>query len=357
MTTTERPTYLARYLAGEHEAVWRELAALGPAVRAPAVRDDARAVARETMARVRRNVERVVPRLRAMGYDFAHPAQAHVPPTPALAARLDALEAQAGPLPLAVRAFYDTVGSVCLMGAHPRLSAYAPTPDLGRMMGIVGGALAAHPAPAASAPPPAPPALPPELAAFAERLNPGALGRLGDVMATARALMERAMQTQRETDRMIEQGGDPSPLLQANLALAGSLQARLAAPRPDGARDDAPASDPLVVWAPEDDDPEAFREFGDPDDPDARDEEGWTGRYVLDIAPDACHKANTSGGGPYQIAFPDPGADAPVLELGAPSFVAYLRDCFRWGGFPGLAELPDPPREELRVLTEGLEPF
>ena len=47
-------------------------------------------------------------------------------------------------------------------------------------------------------------------------------------------------------------------------------------------------------------------------------------------------------------------ADAPVLELDAPSFVEYLRECCRWGGFLGLADRRDPPREELRRLTEGL---
>ena len=338
-------SFHARYLAGEHEAVWRELAALGDGVRDPAVLDDARAVARETMQRVRRNVELVVTRLRAMGYRFVQPA--HEPPTPALLARLDTLEAQAGPLPLALRAFYEEVGAVCLMGAHPTLSSYAESPSLGGMLRAVGGALAAHPMPGrpatSAAPPPA-----------------ESRGMLSGAMAMARELMQRVLQTQQETDRMIREGRDPSELLRANQALAESLQARMFTPHADdaarGARE-APASDPLVVWAPHDDDLEEFHEFGDPDDPDARDEEGWTGRYVIDIAPDVFHKANVSGGGPYQIAFPHAGADAPVLELDAPSFVGYLREAFRWGGFPGLADEREPPRADVARLTEGLEAF
>lgn len=355
-------SYLDRYLAGEHEAVWRELAALGPAVREPPVWDDARAVAAETMRRVRHDVELLVARLGAMGFRFVHPAQAHEPPTPALLARLDALEAQAGPLPLALRAFYETVGSVCLMGAHPTLSAHAESPDLGGMLHAVRGALAEHPVPGSAAPAaPSPPrSLPPELAALAARLSPEAMGMLGGAMSAARELMQRALQTQQETDRMVREGRDPSDLLRANYALAESLQARMLAPGADAPGGDmtaAPVSDPLVVWAPDDDDAAAYRELGDPDAPAARDADGWTGRYVIDVAPDACHKANQSGGGSYAIAFPDPGADAPILELGAPSFVGYLRECVRWGGFPGLAELREPPREELRRLTEGLLAF
>ena len=336
-------SYLTRYLAGEHEAVWRELAAMGDGVRDPAVLDDARAVARETMRRVRRNVETVVARLRAMGYRFAEPAQVHEPPTPALLARLDTLEAQAGPLPLALRAFYEEVGSVCLMGAHPTLSSYAKSPDLGDMLRAVGGALAAHPVPGQS-----------------PAATSSSRGTFGDAMATLRALMQRVVQTQQESARLMDEGGAPSETLRANHALAEALQARMFTPHADGppatARE-APASDPLVVWAPHDDDVDELRDIGDPDDPDAQDEEGWTGRYAIDIAPDVFHKANVSGGDAYRIAFPDAGADCAVLELDAPSFVGYLRECFRWGGFPGLADEREPPHADVARLTEGLEAF
>lgn len=354
-----RRSYLDRYQAGEHEAVWSELAALGADVRLEPVYSDARAVARETMTRVRHNVELLATRLRELDYRFTHPDEVLVPPTPELLERLDRIEAEAGPLPLSVRAFFENVGAVCFMGSHPRLSGYTPSPSLAEMVDETNAAIAEHApgaGPAAAPPPPAaielPPNVPPQLAALF-----GAQGPLGDAMALARELMRRVQEVQEDSGRMISEGGEMPERLRMNYQLAEGLQIRMMSQgAPPTAGPDV-ASDPLVVWAPYDDDLEEYRELGDPDDPDARDDEGWTGRYVIEIAPDALHKANISGGGPYAIAFPDPAADAPVLELDAPSFVGYLRECFRWGGFPGLAEEPDPPTEELARLTEGLLPI
>jgi hypothetical protein len=54
------------------------------------------------------------------------------------------------------------------------------------------------------------------------------------------------------------------------------------------------------------------------------------------IAPDAYHKADFSGGAPYEMALPDPCADGKLLnERHDLFFVDYLRLAFRWGGFPG----------------------
>lgn len=353
------PTYLERYRAGEREAVWTELVALGDAVREEPLLSDARAVARETMTRARRNVETIVARLRELGYRFASPGQEIVPPDAALLARLDRLEAAAGPLPLALRAFFEVVGSVDLTGSHPRLSAYAGGIDLDGMIGTTSAALARHPSPAADAPPaPATPApgVPPEVAALmGGNVPPGMAAMLANASAMIRELSQRMAQVQAETARVAAEGGPPSAQLLANYRLADTLAAGMQGPSSGAApADSAPASDPLVVWAPWEDDLAAYHELGDPDDPGALDDEGWTGRYAMEIAPDACHKANTSGGGPYHVIFPDPAADAPVQELYAPSLVAYLRECFRWGGFPGLADVAEPPMEEVERLREGL---
>jgi hypothetical protein len=69
---TERRSYLERYLAGEHEQVWAELQALGAAVREEPLSSDALAVARETMRRVRENLELLIPRLVKVGYQFGY---------------------------------------------------------------------------------------------------------------------------------------------------------------------------------------------------------------------------------------------------------------------------------------------
>ena len=83
------------------------------------------------------------------------------------------------------------------------------------------------------------------------------------------------------------------------------------------------AADPLVVYALDD---------GLVDD----DEEEDGGPSVITIAPDDLHKANISGGDPYQIGIPDLRADGELLnERHRLLFVDYLRLCFRFGGFPG----------------------
>jgi len=68
--TVEPGSLLRRYLAGEHEAVWAEMMALGPRVREASSIDDAWAVARETMRRARHNVELLIRRLDQIGYQF-----------------------------------------------------------------------------------------------------------------------------------------------------------------------------------------------------------------------------------------------------------------------------------------------
>jgi hypothetical protein len=67
-----RESYIERYMAGVHEQVWAELQALGELVREEPLFSDARSAARETMRRVRRNFEVLVPRLQAIGYTFGY---------------------------------------------------------------------------------------------------------------------------------------------------------------------------------------------------------------------------------------------------------------------------------------------
>ena len=93
------------------------------------------------------------------------------------------------------------------------------------------------------------------------------------------------------------------------------------------------------------------------------------GPYEVDVAPDFYHKANESGGGPYQIELPNAAADALLLyEWHDTHFVEYLRECFRWGGFPGFdishpmnpnhlnADAVMPP-EHFALLTVDLLPI
>jgi hypothetical protein len=175
-------TWNARYKAGEYAEVWAEMEALGAGIRKPSRRKAADAVVRETMKRARTNVERLFAELSGLGYRFqgapepaepdyplelriqhaldyvakrggkqykanpwSHPALAWVeeeeievparfrqgdlgrtsyrPPGARMNGALDEIERQTGsPLPLAVRAWFETVGSVSLAGTHPILN-------------------------------------------------------------------------------------------------------------------------------------------------------------------------------------------------------------------------------------------
>jgi len=261
-----------RYVAGDHRNVWTELIALGADVRRDPHAADALAVAYETMRRVDANVRTLVERLTAMGYIFSadatgttvpspladlvsmmtktiglmagqaqKPAQAapsvatrraHVPPEPNVWKDIANFEKRVGAMPLSLRAFYEVVGEVDLIGRHPTL--------------------------------------------------------------------------------------DP--------------------------QNNSVATDPLVV-------------YGFDEGAVEHDEEDEDGPAAITIAPDDLHKADTSGGDPYEMAIPDPRADGELLnERHGLFFVDYLRLCFRFGGFPGYEGQTSVPTE-LATLSAGLTDF
>jgi hypothetical protein len=129
--------YLERYLHGEHEQVWDELLLQGDAIRQEPLRSDAYAVAKETMRRVRHNVQVLVARLKAMGYKFGiYPdgttpfygwSGAHVPPPLNIKHRIASVEALGGVgvLPLSLHVFWEIVGTVNFIGYHPNWPEYA----------------------------------------------------------------------------------------------------------------------------------------------------------------------------------------------------------------------------------------
>ena len=102
-----------------------ELSALGEAVRDPAVFSDAVSVSHVTMDRVATNIDRLVERLAAHGYEFGvYPDGACFPvkssprvrPEAGLRAHVAELEQLAGTIPMSLKAFWDVVGSVSLIG-------------------------------------------------------------------------------------------------------------------------------------------------------------------------------------------------------------------------------------------------
>ncbi len=64
--------------------------------------------------------------------------------------------------------------------------------------------------------------------------------------------------------------------------------------------------------------------------------EAETGPFRFSIAPDSIHKANVSGGPPYEILADRPQVDTLLINERHGAGVAfYLRNSLDWGGFPG----------------------
>ena len=120
-------TLLERYISGEYKEVWAEMVAGTDKYGQLITHSDAERVATETMRRVRANLETIVERLTAIGYEFGvYPDgdplyQPHAPlgETQGANEKIDQMTALVGTMPLSLRAFYQQVGSVCLAGRFP----------------------------------------------------------------------------------------------------------------------------------------------------------------------------------------------------------------------------------------------
>jgi hypothetical protein len=63
--------------------------------------------------------------------------------------------------------------------------------------------------------------------------------------------------------------------------------------------------------------------------------------YLIPIAPDFYHKADVSGGMWYNISVPAVADDPPLNdEWHKTTFISYLEEAIKWGGFPGLVRYP-----------------
>jgi hypothetical protein len=116
--------FLERYQNGDYEQVWAELLARGSSVRNEPLLEDALDVARETMAKARTNIERLIERLQAIGYEFEDPEIVFIPPQPNVHEQIASLESLAGVIPLSLRAWYEVVGTVSFRGFHPDWSGF-----------------------------------------------------------------------------------------------------------------------------------------------------------------------------------------------------------------------------------------
>ena len=183
--------YLERYQEGQHKEVWDELVQLGPAVFEDQLYAEALSVARTMMRRVRSNIEILIAKLLqcgfVFGYDFrllvqlersltsaqnrrlymemcnlaheqppvflsAHQQEEEIAETQKLIEQdgsfplffeegldnethlrqnksyIDELEQIVGPVPLAVRAWFEEIAAVNFYGHHPQWNQFVPSP-------------------------------------------------------------------------------------------------------------------------------------------------------------------------------------------------------------------------------------
>lgn len=105
------PTYYARYMAGDCEAVCRELNQRNDSSNA-AFRSDALSVASELIDRAYRNLRLVLDQLAGLGYAFEDPSHALVEASSEDISILDSIESRMGVLPWVVRKWYERIRSV-----------------------------------------------------------------------------------------------------------------------------------------------------------------------------------------------------------------------------------------------------
>jgi hypothetical protein len=315
-------TCLKRYISGEYEQVWHELQALGAAVREEAVYADALAVARETMRRIRKNIETLILRLTQIGFVFGYD---HL-----LLARLSRPQNFSGweayfrmlswvreqppvflPSNLLDEALADRMRNDYAFEIHPEEEAAAYREDWLQD-----------------------PTSPPYMKHYLDEIEQ----EVGPIPLSMRAWYEEVGAVNfygyhagwnvlvRSFRPTLYQEGKLDPLnLMSNC-------------------------DPLQVCVLN----QHWRDHIGPIG-----EEEQTFAFALERFEKDFMSGTSSS---YQFSLPDPGADAlmwnPFSQQEQISFVQYLRlSLLQWAGFPGMMGWPKVPQEDLAFLTEGLIPF
>jgi len=144
-------SYYERYQQGLYHEVYGELLILGERVFEEPIYEDALAVGRAMMRRVRSNLDQLIARLETMGYLFVdgfwdkenygslsseeeakldqrYPIFAEPPAeTPRL---LNELEQRVGTLPITLKCWYEQIGSVNLIGGFPATKHHSELSDI-----------------------------------------------------------------------------------------------------------------------------------------------------------------------------------------------------------------------------------
>jgi len=309
-------TYIERYTNGEFEPVWDDLLALGAKVREEQVYPDALAVARETMRRVRQDIELLINRLVQIGFIFGydhriqpafgeqHPAEnrrtylemlswaRRQPPVFLSAKQREEETSERGDIPYSFL-FDESEGGETLTEAEDEIELPAMAAYIDEIEQVVGP-------------------VPCSIRAWYETV--GGVNFYG-YHAGWHQLCSSFLPNDMAKKLKLTLMTHCDPLLVYPLNKAFIRQLR---------QEYVPGT-----------------------------------RYTFEFAPDRFFKDNYSGGGgsPYSFYLPDARADAWLADP-FDMFVRYLRiSILSWAGFPGMADWPTVPQEDLTFFTKDLIAF
>lgn len=384
---------LRRYQAGEHEAVWADMVALGASVREAAHLEDAWAVARETMRRARHNVELIIRRLDEIGYRFWDGRQGK-PVGPPRKLTFGGKVIEASPIEALLAAMFEEARKLppaqltpVMLDQLRNIYQLVMFPWQDRALLFKGQWFPldaevralfeqAKKTPSGQL-----------TAAVIERLSALHLSALDQAIVYWREKGEDppALREKKEVEERRRQEAQTSDHLKVKRVFSPPSKKAIAVIRKlekkgvflplslrawieeVGSVNLAGVHPGLCWWA-----DESFAgTYADPlmVVPDMVELEGWDeGREegaALDwvIGWDAKAKARLAVEDEqldygYSVALPDAAADAALKgEPHDTTFVGFLRLAFRCGGFPGWAQSPNAPQKELAFLSDGLLPI
>lgn len=302
-------SYFSRYQQGEYEEVWAELSALGEQISEEPLHSDAIMVARETMQRARHNIEVLIPRLIQVGFVFGydHRIQETLRKSQTGAdwqVYIDTLLWSREQPPLFLPARLPEIGraetrkSMAWDGLEDELASllagYDVYPDMANNIDIIEGMIGS---------------LPLSLRVWYKEVGAvnffGYHPRWGNYVKESKDIREQA-------DMFLMDYCDPLQVRVLDGTYIEHIRLRH-------------RSNQLVHF---------------------------------ELAPDRHFKNHTAGSSSPLIIRSSKRIDG-ILDhyRSSPTFVQYLRMCMRWAGFPGMAEWPNVPEDDLAYCTQDLLPF
>jgi hypothetical protein len=339
-------TLLDRYRNGDCEAVWSDMERLGNAVYQEQYLTDARAVAEETMKRVRHNAELVASRLAELDYEFAA-QKAVTDQFQLIRSSFDHLDRVRANFPTFRPLIHDRMKQM-VEELHQR------RPELLEKLGTLEEDTLQEQSKWTAIErvvvPPSP-SITDDIAqyeAFAGGPIPLSLKAWCEIVGSVHFQGTHPILSFCRPQRTLFNRAFP-PFDAAEIRAGGIITKSELPAAPEA----LPLADPLDIdpdLTLEDDAPSSSLEFLN------RATSNPVAAHRIFLGIDDGSKAGVyKSGESYFIDVPNPAtADAPFRDWHNRNFVSFLRIAFDWGGFPGWERYSERPEKELAYLKEGL---